>query len=169
MIGLKCPRTCGGQQAKPARRSRSLPLVARLGARLGYNARVAVFLRILYHTCGEQNAHAPYGRLARCVIGLRRPRCSLSADIIPHLRWAERAGVVASAQLSAQLSRYARVCGALRILYHTFPALQITKFILTVPSSVTALRPNYPAKNIRTAAADMKYPTKSAVRADGTA
>ena len=29
---------------------------------------------VLYHTCGEQIANAPSGRLARCVIGLRYPR-----------------------------------------------------------------------------------------------
>ena len=47
---------CGYYITPAVGRSRSLPPVARLGARLGYNARVAAFLRILYHTCGQQIA-----------------------------------------------------------------------------------------------------------------
>ena len=71
-------------------RSRSLPLVARLGARLGLGARVYGVLLTLYHTCGEQQA--------------KPARRSRPLPLV--------------AQPGARLGKYARVRGALWTLYY---------------------------------------------------
>ena len=101
---------CGYYTTPAAGRSRRRRTSAQLSARLSFYARVYNILRILYHTCGGQNAQASYLRLAGRLIGLKRPRLWYSVDIIPYPRPATHRDRV------FLLSEFQRPEGAIRVL-----------------------------------------------------